>query len=226
MSTEFWAAILGAIVGTISAGGVSAFLQKRESDRAQTEKDKAVAGRLLYKVMRMYAQIEGLVRRIMETEKCGPISWQILRFHGRQVPVYFDAEEMGLLLRASHNEFEKLTTLEGIHRAIIDYLDIYKSNRSTMINSLPKSMRFRIDHQYLTKIPEEDRESIALFEEELNDIAIKMVDFIKYGYETARATMEVYQKFVRPYLGLSLEFEGRLDLDLFEEASKAKSNRS
>src|SRR5205823_3103766 len=112
-STEFWAAMLGAMIGA-AAGGFIAFVLQRANLRAAgrqrkqeaDERRKALGHSLMFKVLQIHSQLRGLNQRLEQSfaEAKGE-PWQtVLPLANYPDKVHFLGDEMAMLLSLGDND--------------------------------------------------------------------------------------------------------------------------
>jgi hypothetical protein len=134
-SSEFLAAILGALVGSLSSGVISYCLQKQAISHAAADREKAkvaeeqsLARSLLIKLMRIHTGFRGLRLHFSECDSAGkrenpPLErWQsFIPLANLPEMVHFSPEETGLLLKIRADDlFNTIVNLDVIHNAVLE----------------------------------------------------------------------------------------------------------
>jgi hypothetical protein len=152
-SSEFWAAIMGALVG----GGISYFGQwrvlrdareNRREDYLRTQ--KALANALLFKVMRIHGDFEGTRQYIEDSFADAAKSnskgepWQfVLPLMNFPDPVHLSAEEMGMVLGLQGIDvFNTIASLDIAHNSLIEATRVMSVERRVLVERL-KADQFR-----------------------------------------------------------------------------------
>lgn len=146
MSAEFWAAIDGAIVGSLSAGVITWLLQRNQDRRQSHDRNTGLARSLIFKLVRMYSDLAGFKNHITEGEANAKqnnlkLGWQSLRAIGNLPErVSFSPEEMGYLLSLGNDDlFNKVLSLDVVHSSTIGIFELYKERRLALTDSLAAS---------------------------------------------------------------------------------------
>lgn len=136
---EFWAAVIGAIVGAIAGGGIAAILQHWQYSREKGARERALAQALFFKVLRIHSDLEGYRRHVADCAAFAHAKglregWQSLKPIGNGPPrIAFAPEEMALLLDL--RRFDLLNTvlsLDAVHGSTVDIFELYASRRAAM----------------------------------------------------------------------------------------------
>jgi hypothetical protein len=145
--TEFWAAILGALIGgSIAYIGQLRTIHEardfRDEDRRQMQ--RALAHSLLFKIVRIYSNsytsyhfveecFDNAARREMKAEP-----WQfVLPLANPPDQVHFSSEEMALLLTLKCNEIFNMTvSLDVAHNSLNDTIKIFNTERRALYQRL------------------------------------------------------------------------------------------
>jgi hypothetical protein len=129
--TEFWSAIIGAIVG-----GLIAYIVQvkalREGRRLRDEDHKRVqqaqGNALLFKMIRIHSDLHGIHRHIEgcfeQAEQKGLTGdpWQfVLPLANPPGPIHFSSEEMGMLLALKTDDvFNLVVKMDTVHNSLSD----------------------------------------------------------------------------------------------------------
>jgi hypothetical protein len=147
MTGEFWAAIVGAIVGSISAGFITWSLQRNQDHRQTLERNQALARSLMFKLVRIHSDFVGFSRHVKECEDSAkrenlPVGWQSLRAIGNlPAAVSFSPEEMGYLLSLKNDDlFNDIISLDMVHASTIGIFELYKERRLALTDLMPAVM--------------------------------------------------------------------------------------
>lgn len=148
--TEFWSAIIGAVVG----GGIALIGQliamryerkKRAEDRLEVK--RALAHSLLFKVLRIHTNFYGMYRHIEDhferAERKGLQAqpWQIVApLANPPKHLHFSSDEMGMLLSLKDDDvFNSLASLDVVHNSLVDLFNLMMQLRMALTDSLKAS---------------------------------------------------------------------------------------
>lgn len=147
MDNEFWAAVVGAIVGSVS-GGVITWLLSISQDRRQTsERNQALARSLIFKLIRITSDFHVFQTHAKECAERAeidklPIGWQSFRpIANLPDRISFSSEEMSYLLSLKNFElFDKVLSLDVLHSSTIGIFELYKERRLALTDMLAATM--------------------------------------------------------------------------------------
>jgi hypothetical protein len=145
--TEFWSAIVGAIVG----GGISLLAQAIALRAGRKQRfddykriDQALGHSLLFKLMRIHSNFFGVHRHIEECferarqsgEKYEP--WQIyLPLANLADSVHFSSDEMGMLLGQKDDDvFNRVMSIDVVHNSLMDAFKVLNADRRSLASLL------------------------------------------------------------------------------------------
>jgi hypothetical protein len=144
---EFWAAVVGAMVGALAGGGVTWLLQHFQSKRENSDRDKALARSLLFKLIRIYSDHEAFRRHVencRDNAKKNDLEWGWQSFSpvaNGPKRVEFSADEMSYLLSLRNYElFNEILSIDVIHTATIEIFEFYAQRRMALTDMMPASM--------------------------------------------------------------------------------------
>lgn len=211
MESEFWAAVVGAIVGSIT-GGLIAWLLQLSQDRRQTsERNQALARSLIFKLIRIHSDFKGFQNHVDECEANAkrdhlPIGWQSLRAIGNLPQrVSFTPEEMSYLLSLKdYKLFDKVVSLDVVHSSTIAIFELYKERRLALTDMLSATMRNMIGTAELTDAQKAFFEPKAA---ELDLLASDIRNRVEQDAKDSREALEETNVAIAPTLGHSLELE-------------------
>jgi hypothetical protein len=150
-STEFWAGVIGAIVGATISAMVSFALQQQVISEARAnrqqdnlEKRRALATALMFKVMRIHSDFATLHRHIEDCFRkgsdIGPDAqpWQfftpLATFHE---PVHFTNDETVVLFGLKNNDvFAQVVDLDARHNSLMDVVKVASLMRRELTQRL------------------------------------------------------------------------------------------
>ena len=211
MSAEFWAAIAGAVVGSMSAGFITWFLQKNQDDRQTKERNQGLARSLIFKLMRIYSDMRGFKNHIDECVENGKrdgleSGWRSVRAIGNLPDkIIFSADEMAYLLSLGDLElFEKVLSLDVIHSSTIRIFELYKERRLALTDMLSASMNGLIGTTQLTDA------QLAFFSPKSAELDLLVVDIssrVDMDAKDSKEALEQASIAVRATLGPKFQIE-------------------
>ncbi|MBX5170175.1 MULTISPECIES: hypothetical protein [unclassified Rhizobium] len=142
LGSEFWSALVGAIVG----GLIALFIQKQEQNAARRERkdDRRMEAKshgysLLFKVISIHSSLTNIKKTIddrlalAKREKIELISAVLLPIANLPTPVEFSPAEMAMLLSLKNDDaFNAVVSLDKIHNSIIPIWTIYDAKRAAI----------------------------------------------------------------------------------------------
>ncbi len=145
--TEFWSAIVGAIVGGVIALAVQlvaihAASKQRREDRLEIQ--KTLGASLIFKLIRIHTGIYGIHAHIdgcLSSAKQRGLSgepWQfVMPLINPPDHVHFNSEEMAMLLNLrDFNVFNAVLSLDVVHNSHIDSLRVLNTERRALTDRL------------------------------------------------------------------------------------------
>lgn len=231
-SSEFWAAIVGAVVGGLIAALTQWRFMKvqqeqqrldrvqqkkeREQERAQDklERDQALATSLMFKLTELAASLvvtkDHVDRCIAQAgaDRVGRDTqlWQVLRpVLNVSDPVHFTANEMSLLLaQANDKAFGQVLMLDSRHNSIMAALRTFNTMRTDLDEKvLPLAILDRIEGGRVDlRFREEDVRHLRPRMIELNSIVQHLRDELPKDVAEARQAIDDALNLFRKNLGL------------------------
>lgn len=148
MSSEFWAACAGAIVGAIAGGGITWALQFLQNRREMQDRNRGLAHSIIFKLIKIHSDLHGFKKHVDEctanaTTHSLRDGWQSLRaIANLPSRLSFTPEEMSYLLSLKNFElFNKVLSLDVVHSSTIGLFELYAERRKALMDMLPASMR-------------------------------------------------------------------------------------
>lgn len=152
MSDEFWAAIIGALVGAFAGGAVTFVLQlyslrqariQNESEKLQAQQSRAYA--LLFKVGAAYSEASNMLRLIEEQfaeGRTGQRPWQIVKPFGNfPDAIHFSVDEMTLFLELEAIElFNKAMMFDKRFNSSVDVAKVFSTLSRELSHKLAPQM--------------------------------------------------------------------------------------
>ncbi len=148
---EFYAAIIGAIVGSVLGGCVSYFLQRQSLRAVRDEgleqrkyRDKSLAYSMYIKVGDIFSnltiansELKATVARAANQKRAA--GWQDLQpFATLPMLVHFSPDEKSLLLHLKkHSLFNDISSLDRVHNNYIEMIGVYGRKRTEFTSALP-----------------------------------------------------------------------------------------
>lgn len=229
LSPELWAAILGAIVGAIAAGGISYFLQKINLDEARhqrieevKERQSALAHSLLFKMMRIHTNIVWIHFHMEDAFKkldgSGNIQepWQVLLpIVNTPDRIQFSPDEMAMLLRLKNDDvFNAMASMDTVNNMFVAAITMYNTGRAELSPLLVGD----VEGTVLTVGLDPDQFRIVRPKMlVLNSLAELMrVEAARRGPE-AENVLNSLQELFRRELGLKYRLERRPDVPAFKK---------
>ncbi len=156
MPNEFWAAIVGAVIGAI-AGGIMAYYIQLKALRASSEnreKDSkerkmALGYALLFKMVRIHTTIKHMqihmtecLGKLQEEEYAEWEPWQVtLPVANLAESIHFSTDEMAMLLALKDDDlFNDLSSFDVIHNSTIELFRTFSNSRISLLAMLPANM--------------------------------------------------------------------------------------
>ena len=219
MSGETFAAIVGAIVGTVGGGLISLFLQiyglrKAGKEKAQDALDhqRALGMALIYKIGRVYSHLRVIRGSLEQSLKKGAAAglsekWQMLQPAIATLEhVHFSSDEMTLLLTlGDHKLFNDMMAIDELHNMSIDVLKEYSRLREELTSMLPPVHKLEGLTGEFAFTPEQAgvlRPRMA----GLNNLIDGMIAYAERDEKAAWSTIERLQQLLKSQLGLTYEF--------------------
>lgn len=150
MSSEFWAAIVGAVVGGLISLGIQMIaLYAAKKDRELERKEaRASHGRsLLFKMMRIHSDLDGLYHHVEDSYSAVSSEFHQEPFTFVQplanFPEYmhFNESEISLVMTfKDDNLLNSLMSLDVIHNSLIETFRTYNVIRSELTQNMPAEM--------------------------------------------------------------------------------------
>ena len=211
MSWEFWAAIIGALVGSVTGGGIAWLLQGSQHRRKTKERNQALARSLLFKLIRIHSDFEGFKRHLEDcaaiaSKNSLPVGWQSVRAIGNLPErLSFTPEEMSYLLSLQDFDlFDKVASLDVVHSSTIGIFELYKERRLALTDMFAATMKGLVGTTQMT--PQQK----AFFDPkaaELDQLVLDLRNRADQDAAESREALEQTNVAVKQTLGYSLELE-------------------
>lgn len=217
MSSEFWAAIVGAVVGGLISLGIqmialSATKKERELERKNIS---ASQGRsLLFKVMRIHSDLDGLFHHIEDSFSAArpevhhePFTF-VLPLANFPEYVHFNESEISLVMTFKNdNLLNSLMSLDVIHNSLIETFRTYNAMRSELTRNMPAEMSGNVGTTTLT------REAMLALRPKMVEANMLLTSIrarAKLDYDESQSTLIVLHR----DLAKHLSFTGKLDFTI------------
>jgi len=208
MESEFWAAVVGAVIGAITGGLITWLLQLSQDRRQISERNQALARSLILKLLRIHSDLQGFRTHIEECEARAnrdglPIGWQSLRAIGN-LPrhISFTPEEMSYLLSLKdYKLFDKVLSLDVLHTSTIGIFELYKERRLALTDMLSASMNGMVGTAELNGAQK------AFFDPKAAELDLLVSDIrarVEQDSKDSREALEETNAAIKPTLGYSL----------------------
>lgn len=219
--TEFWSAIVGAIVGGLIALFVQLIaLRAAKKQRAEDQKEtrRALGNSLLFKMVRIHSNIYGIHRHIEERFEeamqrgLGGEPWQFfLPLANPPEPVNFSSEEMGMLLAQKNDDvFNLVLPMDVIHNSMIVLVKLINQERQKLSSLLkPDEVDGHVITGHLSK------EQVLMFRPrmiEVNTLIESTRVNANRGTRDSREALKRLNSLLREKLGLSYKLEIKGDI--------------
>ncbi len=189
MPNEFWAAIIGALVGSIVGGFITYKIQQKtltasteQIEKEARERQHALGYALLFKMVRIHSglasmrlHLEEYLGKLGQGEYVDWEPWQIVQPIANPLEtVHFSTNEMAMLLSLKDNDlFNDLASLDIVHNSTIELFKTHASHRATLLEMLPAKMDGLVGKVELTQ---EQAMYVRPKMVEMNDLLINMKD--------------------------------------------------
>lgn len=212
-SDEFWAAIIGAVVGGLIAGLTQwAFAR---SQRKQQE--RALATSLLLKLGKLTATLMVTKQHVddcfTEAGEVGPDTqpWQMLiPIANLANPIHFTSDEMSLLLSQGNDKiFHSVLGLDDRHNDIITLMRSFQEKRAEIERRLePHRIIDRVDGDRIDiRYPRDVMLALSPYFIDLNSIVGHLREQLPKDVATAREATERAQTLLKNRLGLKFKLQ-------------------
>lgn len=230
-STEFWSAIIGAIVGGLIA--MIAQLIALRAERKHREEDhkrvqQALANSLLFKMTRIYSDIVNTHRHVedhckiaQERNLTGEL-WQYVPPLANPPPlVHFSSDEMGMLLGLKDDDvFNAVVSLDEVHNGMVETIKVYKELRLALADRMPAPIAW----QGATLVGALTNEQLAALRPLMINVESVITQLRSGTASDAKVSGEALDRLVallRDRLGLTFRFE-RLPVENAATPTNAK----
>lgn len=212
--TEFWSAIIGAVVGGVIALAVQLIAinaSKKERIADKNDKRQALGHSIIFKTMRIYSNLNTLHKsledsfmRVAPSKHDEPWSF-VLPLANTPDDVHYSADEMSLVLSFNNPDLtEMLMSLGLIHNSLIDIFETYREYRYEITSLMPAEMDGNVGQTILTN------EQIKIVRPKMvavNQLIADMRIRAKKDCEESRDAVKQFLATANDELGLKLKVE-------------------
>lgn len=206
-------AIAGAIVGGVIAlliQLVALFAASRDKAKERKLVQQQLGYSLLFKLSRIasdFVQIHQHLEECCAVRPEGQLWERIVPLGNLPLPINFSADEMALLLLQKDDDvFNAVVSLDGAHSSVIDILRLYREQRASLTQQLPraKAIEGQLVSHFLDK---EQMLALAPALKTVEMIAEQLRDLVARDAKDARLSLEKTQELLRKRLGVSFRFD-------------------
>ena len=152
LSSEFWAAIVGAFLGAVVGGLITYVIQldsQAKADalrrQAQLDNQKALGHAIIYKLIAIHSHLKTFTQHFehafegVAAENLKAEPWQfVLAVAANPNHINFTTDEMTLLVSLKEEElFNVMITLDAAHNMMVDLFNLMGKKREELIGMLP-----------------------------------------------------------------------------------------
>ena len=217
--TEFWSAILGAVVG----GSIAYMIQvralregRRQRDEDHNRLQQALGNSLLFKMIRVHSNFYGVQQHIEDSfaeaarrgHKGEP--WQFVRpLANPPDPVHFSSDEMGMVLGLKNADvFNSVLQMDVIHNSLIATVRVLNIERRALTE------RLKVDEAegpVLSSTLDKDQ-VLALRPRmiDVNSLIVSVRADAKRGFEESDQALNGLHEMLRDKLGIAYKLEFRV----------------
>lgn len=221
MGNEFWAAVIGAIVGSVTGGLIAWLLQFSQDRRQLRQRNQALARSLIFKLIRIHSDLQGFRTHVEECDANAnrdglPIGWQSLRAIGNLPElISFTPEEMSYLLSLNDDSLlDRVLSLDVVHSSTIGIFRLYKERRLALTDALSATLSGMVGTTVL------NADEKAFFDPkaaELDLLVSDIRDRVERDARESREALEATNIAIKDTLGHSFK------LDFTHPSPKSKS---
>ena len=213
MENEFWAAVVGAVVGGIIAFAIQFVILRaaaRQREEEAAGRRKALGHSLLFKMVKIHSHLHhfhAYLEEPFEREQEGGSRrepWQIvLPLASNPEHVHFSSDEMAMLLSLKNDDlFNDVIPMDEIHNTTIDLFHTFKERRFALTSQLPAKMEGMVGE---TKLTEEQMLFLRPMMVEVNDLITSMRQRCELDARDAWNVLTRLHSGLKDEVGLALE---------------------
>ena len=236
LGNEFWAAIVGAVVGAVAGGAIAYLLQRlslgearKLREAAQLATNKALGHALLLKMVQIFSNLvhfhahmeESWRAEIAQDPAAEP--WQVVKpIINLPDWVRFTVEEKSLLLSFKDDDlFNSMVSMDAIHNDLVNLFAAYEEKRTALVSLLPSQMEGAVG---TVEISREQWPVIRPRMIEVNLLGNDIRARSKQDYEQARHCFDRLQEVLKSNLGFTYKLEKKDNFPSEEEAVAVPSS--
>lgn len=212
--SEFWAAIVGALVGGI----IAYFIQlqalreaRNERRNAQTDENKSLGFSLFFKTLAIWNNLAHIKNYVEEARKkqievsADRLSIVLLPLANIADPVKYEQREMSLLLSLGEAEtLNRVLPLDAIHNSILPVWDLYATKREALHDAV-EMHGIDLDSGVASiSLPVDSKAARLLFE--VNQLATELAERAQRDEAEARDARDILLQTLKRRLGLEINF--------------------
>lgn len=223
--TEFWSAILGAIVGAVSGGSIAYMVQvkalregRRQRDEDHNRLQQALGTALLFKMIRVHSNfydvhkyIEGCFAAAARRGHKGE-PWQfVLPLANPPDPVHFSSEEMAMVLGLKNDDvFNLVLPMDIIHNSLIATVKVLSTERKSLTEQLKAD---KAEGVVLSSTLDRDQD-LALRPRmiDVNSLIVSVRADAKRGFEESDQALNDLHEILRDKLGVTYKLKSTVKL--------------
>jgi hypothetical protein len=212
--SEFWAAIVGALVGGI----IAYFIQlqalreaRNERRKTQTDENKSLGFSLFFKTLAIWNNLAHIKNYVEEARKkqievsADRLSIVLLPLANIADPVKYEQREMSLLLSLGEAEtLNRVLPLDAIHNSILPVWDLYATKREALHDAV-EMHGIDLDSGVASiSLPVDSKAARLLFE--VNQLATELAERAQKDEAEARHARDILLQTLKRRLGLEINF--------------------
>lgn len=215
ISTDAYAAIVGAVVGAVIAGTIAWFLQRtqlraqrRLIDDEQLERRRALAHSMVLKLITIGNNVSSLRKHIDDglAQSDDLQMWAgVVQIANLPEPIHLNAEEAWLLSEGKEGLFNQAIQVDSIHNGYIRLLDAYSKRRTELGDLLPQTRQATGSGYFALESDER-----ALLEPRMIELNAMLTEIVEKGERDQHKVEAVLFRaidYLNETLDLNLRFE-------------------
>lgn len=205
--SNFWAAIVGAIVGGVFSVGLQAY----NFYHGQKKTNRALGYSLLFKLMTIHTHQSHFLKHINNMKQHDPdvehpARW-LLPIANVPHRIEFSSDEMAMLLSLKNNDvFNKIASLDGVYNSILPVWSLYQAVRTELGNLNTKGLNHQTGEGFIA-LTKDSPEEVKFFE--VNHLASQLISRASEDEKEARQGLIEAAKVLESNLGIKAKLEFR-----------------